>query len=74
MPSFLTHRAGLTRPVGTGLSVLLATLGLWGCGDALTLANYNRLQVGQSYDEVRQIIGEPSRCDEALGVRSCQWG
>jgi hypothetical protein len=44
------------------------------CGPSLSLANYNRLQVGQSYDEVKQIVGEPARCDEMLGVRTCVWG
>ena len=44
------------------------------CGSKLSLENYSKLQVGQSYDEVQQIIGEPTRCDELLGVRTCVWG
>lgn len=51
------------------LAVLLSA-----CGPSLSLDNYNRLQVGQSYDEVKQIVGEPARCDEMLGVRTCVWG
>lgn len=57
---------------------LLATaaplLMLAACSDRLSLDNYNKLQVGQSYDEVKQIIGDPARCDEAIGVRNCVWG
>ena len=30
--------------------------------------------MGQKYEEVTAIIGEPSHCDETLGVRSCAWG
>lgn len=50
-------------------SILLAA-----CGSQLNLENYNKLKVGQSYDEVRQVIGDPARCDEMLGVRTCLWG
>lgn len=44
------------------------------CGDRINIENYGKLKAGQSYDEVRAILGDPARCDEALGVRSCQWG
>ncbi len=44
------------------------------CGNQLSLENYNKLHVAQSYDEVRKIIGDPVRCDEVIGVRSCVWG
>lgn len=36
------------------LSALLSA-----CGSALNIENYNKLQTGQSYDEVKRIIGEP---------------
>jgi len=44
------------------------------CGGQLSLDNYNKLETGQSYDEVKKIIGEPARCDEMIGIRSCVWG
>lgn len=44
------------------------------CGSKLSLDNYNKLKVGQSYDEIKQVIGDPTRCDEMLGVRACVWG
>ncbi len=50
----------------------LALLGA--CGSQLSLEKYNKLKVGQRYDEVKQIIGDPARCDETLGVRTCVWG
>lgn len=52
-----------------GLAILLA-----GCGNRVDLAHYGRLKVGQSYAEVTGIVGDPARCDEALGVRTCVWG
>jgi len=52
----------------------LLSLVLGACGSQLSLENYNKLKVGQSYEEVKQVIGDPARCDELLGVRTCVWG
>ena len=52
----------------------LAGLLLVACGSQLSLENYSKLKSGQSYDEVKAIIGEPEKCDEMLGIRSCVWG
>lgn len=52
----------------------LFSLALGACGSQLSLENYNKLKVGQSYEEVKQVIGDPARCDEMLGVRTCVWG
>jgi hypothetical protein len=40
----------------------------------VNMENYSRLKVGQSYDEVVAVLGQPARCDEILGVRQCLWG
>lgn len=53
---------------------LLASALSLGCAEKVSLENYNRLQVGQSFDEVKLIIGDPARCDEVFGIRSCVWG
>lgn len=57
------------------LTVLLLGLVLTmsGCSK-LTLENYNKITMGMPYDEVVQLIGTPDRCDDVMGVRSCQWG
>jgi len=52
------------------MSLMLVLLG---CGK-LTLENYNKITMGMTYDEVTQLIGKPDRCDDLMGVRSCQWG
>lgn len=44
------------------------------CGSRLNLENYNRIKLGQSFEEVKKLIGDPARCDEVLGVRNCVWG
>jgi hypothetical protein len=52
------------------LGLMLAMLGC----SKLTLENYSRISVGMSYEEVTRLIGPPERCDDVMGVRSCQWG
>jgi hypothetical protein len=47
---------------------------LTACGSPLSMDNYNKLKVGQSYEDVKKIIGEPVRCDEMIGIRTCVWG
>jgi hypothetical protein len=27
-----------------------------------------------TFAEVKQIIGDPAKCDEVVGVRNCVWG
>ena len=52
----------------------LVPLVVGACAERLSLDNYNKLKVGESYDEVKKIVGDPASCDEAFGVRSCVWG
>lgn len=54
--------------------VLVLLLALPACGSQLSLENYSKLKVGQSFDEVKKTIGDPARCDELLGIRTCVWG
>ena len=53
---------------------LLTGLLLAACGSQLNMENYNKLKVGQPYDEVKKVLGDPVRCDETLGIRTCLWG
>lgn len=52
------------------MSLLLVMLGC----SKVTLDNYNKINVGMSYDEVTQLIGAPEKCDDVMGLRNCQWG
>jgi hypothetical protein len=51
------------------LGLLLTMLGC----SKLTLENYDKIAVGMRYDEVTRLIGPPDRCDDVMGVRSCNW-
>lgn len=55
------------------IAVLAAALVLAACSK-LNEENYSKLKVGMPYHEVRGILGEPARCDDALGLRNCRWG
>jgi hypothetical protein len=55
-------------------ALVLCSALLAACGSQLSMDYYNKLKVGQSYEDVKKIIGEPTRCDEMIGVRTCVWG
>jgi hypothetical protein len=52
-----------------GLSLILA---LMGCSK-LTLENYSKINVGTPYNDVVKLLGKPASCDDAMGIRSCEW-
>lgn len=39
----------------------------------LTMENFSKIKSGMSYEEVTAILGNPSKCSEALGIRICTW-
>ena len=57
------------------LPVALAAVAilLSGCGK-LTPENYAKLKPRLTYAEVKSILGEPARCDDLVGFKSCRWG
>lgn len=44
-----------------------------GCSK-VTRENYDRLEMGMEYSEVTTLLGNPTRCTESIGVKSCIWG
>lgn len=44
-----------------------------GCSK-VTKENYDKLKVGQDYDEVTDIIGKADECSSAVGFKNCRWG
>ena len=53
---------------------VLAGFLLVACSSKISLENYNKLRTGQSFEEVKQVLGDPARCDEVLTIRTCVWG
>lgn len=54
-----------------GLAALALVLGA--C-TKLTLENYDKLKMGMTYNEVKQLLGTPDKCSDLLAVKSCTWG
>ncbi len=52
---------------------LLFSLVLAGCSK-LNQENYDKIKIGMDYQQVIEIIGNPDKCDAALGAKSCIWG
>lgn len=55
------------------LAPLLLAILVTGCS-RVTIDNYDRLEVGMRYDEVKQILGPPNKCSDVLVMRTCTWG
>lgn len=53
--------------------LLTSLLVLMGCSK-LNNANYSKIKIGMSYNEVTALIGNPKGCDDVLGVKTCKWG
>lgn len=54
-------------------AVLALALALPAC-TKLTVENYDKLKMGMSYGEVKQVLGAPDKCSDVLAVKSCTWG
>lgn len=54
--------------------VLIAALAFVAACSKLTIENYDRIKAGMTFAEVKQIVGDPAKCDELVGVRHCIWG
>lgn len=61
------------RTAGVLLIIAGIVLNVAACS-RVTRENYRKLQVGMEYAQVTQILGEPSRCDSVLTVKTCDWG
>lgn len=55
------------------LCLAALTIVLGACSK-LTVENYDKLKMGMTYGEVRQLLGAPDKCSDVLTVKSCTWG
>ncbi len=55
------------------IAALFFSLILTSCSK-LNRENYDKIKVGMEYSQVIALIGEPDKCDAALGMKSCIWG
>jgi hypothetical protein len=55
------------------LAVVTLALALTACSK-VTHENYQKIKAGMTFDEVKGILGNPDKCSDALGMKSCVWG
>jgi len=55
------------------LVVLSTVLLLAACGK-INKENYETITLGMDYSEIETLLGNPTECDETLGMKQCQWG
>lgn len=52
------------------VAVSLMTIGC----SKISKENYDKIEVGMTYDEVTAIIGAPDETKDVIGTKSCVWG
>ena len=55
------------------LVALMAVALVVGCSK-INKDNYDKIEVGMTYDEVVAILGTPDEVTDAIGTKSCVWG
>jgi hypothetical protein len=55
------------------LIALIAVSLVVGCSK-INKENYDKIQVGMTYDEVEALLGTPDEAKDVIGTRSCVWG
>ena len=58
------------------ISVLIALIAVSlvvGCSK-INKENYDKIQMGMTYDEVEAILGTPAEAKDVMGTKSCVWG
>ena len=55
------------------LVVLMAVALVVGCSK-INKENYDKIQMGMTYDEVEALLGTPDEAKDVMGTKSCVWG
>jgi hypothetical protein len=55
------------------LMIVAVLLVLAGCSK-INKENYDKIEVGMTYDEVEEILGTPDEAKDLIGTKSCVWG
>jgi hypothetical protein len=55
------------------LAALMAVALVVGCSK-INKENYDKIQMGMTYDEVEALLGTPDEAKDVMGTKSCVWG
>lgn len=53
--------------------LVAAALSFWSCS-RINQENYDKIEVGMTYDAVVDILGTPDETKNVIGTKSCVWG
>ena len=56
-----------------GLIALITVALVAGCSK-INKENYDKIQMGMTYDEVEALLGTPDEVKDVMGTKSCVWG
>jgi len=65
----MTRRVCFAVVIGLFIPGLL----LVGCSK-ITQANYDKIEMGMTYQEVVDILGPPDEMQDVMGAKNCVWG
>jgi hypothetical protein len=64
----------MTRRIAISVLVALIAVALVvGCSK-INKENYDKIQMGMTYDEVEALLGTPDEAKDVMGTKSCVWG
>lgn len=63
----------MKKYVFKGLSIAALVLLLPACSK-VTMANYDRVEMGMIKSDVELILGKPDQCEAVIGTHTCVWG
>jgi len=64
----------MSRRIAISVLIALTAVSLVvGCSK-INKENYDKIQMGMTYDEVEAILGTPDEAKDVIGTKSCVWG
>jgi hypothetical protein len=65
----------MSKRISLIVLMLLITVSLMAVGcSKINKDNYDKIEVGMTYDEVEGILGSPDETRDIIGTKSCVWG
>lgn len=62
-----------SKVISAAMLILVMGFSLTGCSN-LTQDNYDKIQMGMSFQDVEKPLGSDATCDSVMGMKSCTWG
>lgn len=62
-----------SKVISAAMLILVMGFSLTGCSN-LTQDNYDKIQMGMSFQDVEKLLGSDATCDSVMGMKSCTWG